>query len=90
MQRAVNDERKSNTLLRYQRIPHVAVFAFACVLGSLAAWILAAEILRPTTIEFTTDAQSAASIYAHAMPRLWLPGLALCVETYGPKLHLLR
>ena len=42
----------------------VTVFAFACVLGSLAAWILAAEVLRPTTIEFTTDAQSAASIYA--------------------------
>ena len=42
----------------------IAVFGLACVLGSLAAWILAAEVLRPTTIEFTTDAQSAVSNYA--------------------------
>ena len=43
----------------------VAVFAFACILGGLAAWILTAEVRRPTAIEFTTDAQSAASIYRH-------------------------
>ena len=42
----------------------VAVFGFACVLGSLAAWILVAEALRPKTIEFTTDAQFAVSNYA--------------------------
>jgi hypothetical protein len=42
----------------------VALFGLACVLGSLAAWILAAEALRPTTILFTTDAQSAVSNYA--------------------------
>ena len=42
----------------------VAVFALACVLGSLAAWILAAEVLRPSTIVFATDAQSAVSNYA--------------------------
>jgi len=40
------------------------VFAFACVIGSIATWILAAEVLRPTTIEFTSDARSAGSIYA--------------------------
>lgn len=42
----------------------VAVFGLACVLGSLATWILAAEALRSTTIVFATDAQSAASNYA--------------------------
>ena len=42
----------------------VAVFGLACVLGSLAAWILAAEALRPTPIVFATDAQSAVSNYA--------------------------
>jgi hypothetical protein len=43
----------------------VTVFAFACLLGSLAAWILVAEFLRPAVIEFPDDAQYAASIYAH-------------------------
>jgi len=43
----------------------VTVLAFACVLGSLAVWILAAEGLRPTTIEFTTEPQFAGSIYGH-------------------------
>jgi hypothetical protein len=43
----------------------VTVFAYACILSGLAVWILAAELLRPAAIEFTTDAQSAASIYAH-------------------------
>ena len=42
----------------------VAVFGLACVLGSLAAWILAAEAVRPTTIVFATDAQSAVLNYA--------------------------
>jgi hypothetical protein len=42
----------------------VTAFAFACILVGLATWILAAEILCPTGIEFTTDAQSAVSIYA--------------------------
>ena len=41
----------------------VTVLAFACVLGGLAGWILAAEIVRPAGIEFATDAQSAASMY---------------------------
>jgi hypothetical protein len=41
------------------------VFAFACALGGLAAWILAAELLRPTGIDFTTESQSAALNYAH-------------------------
>ena len=41
----------------------VTVLAFACVLGGLAGWILAAEIVRPADIKFTTDAQSAASMY---------------------------
>src|ERR1035437_369892 len=43
----------------------VTVFAFACLLGGLAAWILVAEFLRPAAVEFPTDAQSATSIYAH-------------------------
>jgi hypothetical protein len=43
-----------------------AVFAFACLLGGLAVWLLAAELARPApAIEFPTDAQSAASIYTH-------------------------
>jgi hypothetical protein len=42
----------------------VALFGLACVLGGLAAWILAAEALRPTTIVFATDGQSAVSNYA--------------------------
>jgi len=42
----------------------VAVFVLACVLGTLATWILVAEVLRPKEIEFTTDAKSAASAYA--------------------------
>jgi hypothetical protein len=41
----------------------VTVLTFACVLGGLAGWILAAEIARPAGINFTTDAQSAASMY---------------------------
>jgi len=41
----------------------VPVFAFACTLGALAAWILVAEALRPKGIEFTTDAQLAGSAY---------------------------
>ncbi len=41
----------------------VTVLLFACTLGSLAVWILAAEVLRPTGIEFTTDAQLAVSNY---------------------------
>ena len=43
----------------------VTVFAFACLLGGLATWILVLEFLRPAPVEFPTDAQSAASIYAH-------------------------
>jgi hypothetical protein len=39
------------------------VLAFAFPLGCLAAWILVAEIKRPRTIEFTSDAQSAAASY---------------------------
>jgi hypothetical protein len=42
-----------------------SVLAFACLLGGLAAWILAAELLCPPGIEFTTDAKSATSTYAH-------------------------
>lgn len=41
----------------------VTVFAFACCLFGLAAWVLAAELLRPAGIEFTTDPKSAASMY---------------------------
>lgn len=40
----------------------VTVFAFACVLGSLAAWILLAEVLRPT-LEFTIDTNSTMPVY---------------------------
>jgi hypothetical protein len=43
----------------------VTVFAFACLLGGLATWILVPEFLRPAPVEFPTDAQSAATIYAH-------------------------
>ena len=64
----------------------VTAISFACVLGSLAIWILAAEVVRPSNIEFATNSQSDA-LY-DVMPLLWLPELALCVETYGPKLHL--
>src|SRR5262245_25141376 len=39
--------------------------AFACILAGFASWTLAAEILRPQGINFTTDAHSAASMYAH-------------------------
>ena len=42
----------------------LCVLTFASVLGSLAAWILVAEVLRPKQIEFTTDAQLVASAYA--------------------------
>ena len=41
----------------------ISLVVFACVLGSLAAWILIAEVLRPKEIEFTADAQLAASNY---------------------------
>lgn len=41
----------------------LCVLTFAFVLGGLAAWILAAEVMRPTTVEFTTQAQSAAASY---------------------------
>jgi hypothetical protein len=43
----------------------VTVFAFSCALGCLAVWILAAEVLRPAPINFTTDAQTAESSYQH-------------------------
>jgi hypothetical protein len=43
----------------------VTVFAFACVLGGLAAWILVPEFLRPSVIKFPAEAQSVSSIYAH-------------------------
>ena len=36
----------------------VTVISFACVLGSLAIWILAAEVVRPSNIEFAKDNQS--------------------------------
>src|SRR5262245_44260274 len=41
----------------------VVILAFACILAGLASWTLTAEILRPQGINFTTDAQSAASMY---------------------------
>lgn len=41
----------------------VTAFALACILGGLGTWILVAEILRPEGIEFTTDSESAASIF---------------------------
>ena len=41
------------------------VLLFACLLGALAAWILTAELLRPEAVDFPTDDQSAALIYAH-------------------------
>jgi hypothetical protein len=41
-----------------------SLFVFACVLGTLATWILVAEVLRAKKgIEFTTDAQLAAANY---------------------------
>jgi len=43
----------------------IVALGFACLLGCLAAWILVPELLRPATIEFPTDAQSAASAYAY-------------------------
>lgn len=43
----------------------ISASAFACLLGCLAAWILIPELLRRATIEFPTDAQSAASAYAY-------------------------
>jgi hypothetical protein len=39
------------------------ILAFACILAGFASWTLAAEILRPQGINFTTDAQSAALMY---------------------------
>ena len=41
----------------------VTVLALASVLGSLAGWILIAESLRPAGINFTTNVQSAMSMY---------------------------
>src|SRR5215510_4541783 len=41
------------------------ILGFACILAGFASWTLAAEILRPQGINFTTDAQSAASMYEH-------------------------
>ena len=41
----------------------VSVFGFASVLGGLAIWILTAELLRPASIELSTDAQYAVSMY---------------------------
>ena len=43
----------------------ITLYAFACCLGGLAAWIVAAELLRSTDINFTTDGDSAALIYEH-------------------------
>jgi hypothetical protein len=43
----------------------VTVFAFACLLSGLSAWILVAEFLRPAAIKFPTEARSAALAYAH-------------------------
>lgn len=42
----------------------ISLFAFACVLGALAAWILISEALRAKDIKFTVDAQLAALNYA--------------------------
>src|SRR5262245_44487801 len=41
------------------------ILAFACILAGFASWTLAAEILRPKGIDFTTDAHSAASMFKH-------------------------
>ena len=38
-------------------------FAFACLVGGLAAWELSADLLRPITVEFPTDRRSAISAY---------------------------
>lgn len=60
---------EARTMSDTQAIPptanafRITVFAFACGLSGFAAWILATELLRPSGIDFTTDAQSAASIY---------------------------
>ena len=82
-----NDERNSNYSVRYQPVPRRAILV--CVRSWQSRGLDTGSGGRaPTDIEFTTDAQSAASITS-AMPRSWLPGLALCVETYGPKLRLL-
>ena len=43
----------------------VTIFAFACLLGGCAGWILVPELLRPAAIEFPSDARSDALIYAH-------------------------
>jgi hypothetical protein len=42
----------------------ISLFVFACVLGTLATWILVAEVLRSKEIEFTADSQLAASNYS--------------------------
>ena len=36
----------------------VTLFAFACLLSSLATWILIADLLRPAVVEFPSNAQS--------------------------------
>jgi hypothetical protein len=43
----------------------VTIFAFACLLGCFATWVLLAELLRPPVFVFPTGAQSSASINAH-------------------------
>jgi hypothetical protein len=42
----------------------LAMVGLGCVLFTLAAWILAAEVVRPNAIIFTTDPASAGPIYA--------------------------
>jgi len=41
----------------------VIAVSFACLLGSLATWILLAEVVRPAGIKYTNDTRSAASMY---------------------------
>jgi hypothetical protein len=55
----INTEMHPSSINRFR----ATVLAFAFLLGSLAAWILAAEARRPRTIEFTSDAQFAAASY---------------------------
>jgi len=43
----------------------ISVFASACLIGGLAAWMLVPELIYPAAVGFPTDPQSAASIYAH-------------------------
>jgi hypothetical protein len=42
-----------------------ALAAFAVLLGGLAIWVLAPEVLRPSTVGFTTDPQLAELSYRH-------------------------